>query len=449
VLPDSTARHWGRDIGWSSHDPHYVQQELIKMPTKRTPAAKNPKIPKKSKNRYRVRPVKPPAGMEHIAAPDSKRACANAVSAVERQLRQECSERKFAIPSDRPCESGAGATTPVDLVVVIDTSGSMGDEATDLSLAAQAAIDAARQNCPSDLRVAWFGIERTWTGTNFSQTYRDYLTGLGVAPGDIVGTPTDLEDGAAAILDLSDHYDWRPGARRAIFYLGDEALEGGDPQNAGDVAAADAAIAVAGAASVTVFTYAGTGVLPASAAEYARVATSTGGQAFGHPIANVGGFAAVLEKIICLAGGSACRAAALPDVKPCFHLRWGDGPNDQLETDDIEVLCITACNPYSNVTIRDLTVVLTAMSTDTGDPVPNNPDGTPSVQVKPDRMICFGDIAPCDPKKPDEPSCVSREVVLINRGAREGGYVWRLGSCYSVEFALHVIDGFKLELVES
>ncbi|MDH3603972.1 MAG: hypothetical protein OEU26_30565 [Candidatus Tectomicrobia bacterium] len=50
----------------------------------------------------------------------------------------------------------------VDLVIVIDTSASMEDEAVGLSQAAEAAIEAARASCPSDLHVEWFGCEGTW-----------------------------------------------------------------------------------------------------------------------------------------------------------------------------------------------------------------------------------------------------------------------------------------------
>lgn len=412
--------------------------------------AEKKKKPSKSRARYRLKPAEQPAGMESLVAPDGRATCDRAAAAANRELARLCASRQFSIPSDRGCATGPAEAAPVDLVIVIDTSGSMSDEATDLSNEAAAAIKAAEKSCPSDLRVTWFGIEGTWANTNFATTYRDHLINtLGVGAGDIVGTPGDQEDGAAAIMDLSDHFDWRPGAARAVFYLGDEALEGGDPQDVGDVAAADAAIAVAGAANVTVFTYAGTGINAASSMEYARVSTSTGGQAFGAPIANVGGFKKVLETIICAAGDKRCREVELADVAPCFHLRWGDGPNDHLETDDVEVLCITACNPHSNVTFKDLTVVLTAIRKADGSPVPDLPDGSPSVTITPDRMICFGDIGPCDPKKPDDPSCVSREVVLRTRGAQRGGYTFRIGSCYSVEYGLIAIDDFDLELVSS
>jgi hypothetical protein len=63
----------------------------------------------------------------------------------------------------------AGTNPSVDLVIVIDTSHSMRDQAVSLSRAADAAIQAASARCPSDLRVTWLGLEGTWAGTNFSR----------------------------------------------------------------------------------------------------------------------------------------------------------------------------------------------------------------------------------------------------------------------------------------
>ena len=28
------------------------------------------------------------------------------------------------------------------------------------------------------------------------------------------------------------------------------------------------------------------------------------------------------------------------NLKPCVKIRWGDSPNDQLETDDVEIMCL-------------------------------------------------------------------------------------------------------------
>lgn len=67
-------------------------------------------------------------------------------------------------------------TTPmVDLVIAIDTSMSMRDEAVGLSAAAETAIEAAKSSCPSDLQVTWLGVEGLWDNTLFDCTVRDYL----------------------------------------------------------------------------------------------------------------------------------------------------------------------------------------------------------------------------------------------------------------------------------
>ena len=123
----------------------------------------------------------------------------------------------------------------VDLVIVIDTSPSMRDEARDLSKAAEAAINNAKSSCPSDLKVTWLGVEGVWKGTKFNQTIRDYLTGSckvsdsqlrGRKRGELKSAGAQ-EDAARAIDDISSFFNWREGASRAIFYSGDEALEGG------------------------------------------------------------------------------------------------------------------------------------------------------------------------------------------------------------------------------
>jgi hypothetical protein len=200
--------------------------------------------------------------------------------------------------------------TLVDLVIVIDTSPSMKDEALHLSDAAASAISKAKTSCPSDLRVVWLGIEGTWKGTNFTRTIRDYLTKSikvdesklrGRKRGELKSAGAQ-EDAARAIEDISDYFDWRKGAVRAIFYLGDEALEGGgDKTEENDIQAADLAIQKAQAAGVVIHTYFGTSKSKHQdgiKTEYARLAASTGGQFFTHKD-TISGFSAVLEKVIC------------------------------------------------------------------------------------------------------------------------------------------------------
>lgn len=388
-------------------------------------------------------------GLPSRPIPVPRVSCQQVEDAATKLIQKACSTKVFEETAGN-CGGGGGATAPVDLVVVIDRSGSMGPKANNVSNAANAAIQAASKSCPSDLRVAWFGIEGTWPRTNFNQSYRDYLHGLGVVDTDIVGTPNDSEDGAAAVIDLSYHFDWRAGAARAIFYLGDEALEGGDPQVADDVTARIAATDAAKAQGVTVFTYYGPSVGdPVTANEYALLASNTGGQAFTAPVANLGGFQAVLEHIICASAKEACQRVEEPKIVPCLRLRWGDGLKDQIETEDTEILCISVCNPYSNVVLKDFTLHLVVTDVN-GNLVANLPNGTPSVQLKPSYMIGYGDIPPCDPDKPDQPSCVTREVVLINRGAIAGKYKIRMVYCFDACFTtLDYTSVFDLVLVKS
>ena len=393
--------------------------------------------------------------------------CKPAVQALGAALNEGCSLRsEFVVEAQRGCiTSPTPGSVLVDLVILIDTSSSMGDEALELSDAAGVAVEAAQQSCPSDLRVCWFGIEWVWENTRFTQSYRDYLqgqissnkedctySGTPVADSDIRGYIADREDGAAAIMDIAEHFDWRSGASRAVFYLGDEALERGGPQDASDYAAADAAIAVAQERGVTVFTYFGTPNYPDSAAEtsaeYRRVAAETGGQFFNAPANNLGGFQAILEQIICTAGSNACSDVNLPNVRPCFSLMWGDGPNDRIETNDIELMCISAVNPYSNITFKNLTLLVTMVTEEGGGDVEDLPDRTPSVYVKPLYVTCFGDIPPCNPEDPDS-SRVTREIVLVSSGAKEGKYSLYIVYCYSIEFTYLDLDWYEIDLVKS
>lgn len=144
-----------------------------------------------------------------------------------------------------------------------------------------------------------------------------------------------------------------------------------------------------------------------------------------------------------------CKPADIPELAPCFQIHWGDGPKDMIETTDTECLCITACNPYSNVTFKDLTVVISVVTKADGTPVPELPDGTPSVYIKPAKFVCFGDLPPCDPHKPDKQSCLSRELVLVSCGAKEGDYCFKILYCYSIHFDLKGVEKFKLPLCAS
>lgn len=205
----------------------------------------------------------------------------------------------------------------VDLVIAIDTSESMADEAKALSAALNKATDDARTSCPSDLRVVFLGIEGTFADSQFIQTVRQYLTTAagasihdlkGRVQGSVSGAGAQ-EDLARAVEDICIHFDWRPGAEKNVFVLGDESLEGGEMVlDAARLQACDNAIATALAAGAKVHTYLGTphadNPYPtpqdeeANIREYKRLALRTGGE---HYIYTKGivDFAQVLKNTIC------------------------------------------------------------------------------------------------------------------------------------------------------
>jgi hypothetical protein len=142
-----------------------------------------------------------------------------------------------------------------------------------------------------------------------------------------------------------------------------------------------------------------------------------------------------------------CKDVRLPDLQPCISIAWGDSPCDCMETDDVEVLCVTVCNCYSNVTFNDLSIGRIKITDMAGNPVPILPDGTPSVQVIPSGPICFGDIGPCQDK--NQPDCVSRELVLYTRGAIGKNYRLSLeGVCFSVTHHFQSEQCFVVDLCQ-
>lgn len=219
--------------------------------------------------------------------------------------------------------TGSGAIA-LDLVVVIDTSGSMSDEASDLSKQIDAAIEKASANCPSRLRATFLGIEGIWAGTKFDQTASEYLIKLGVNERDLQARlpfkesdgrdhAGNKEDLCRAVIDLSKHFDWRDDARRAIFVLGDEGMEGGGGiLTRAAIAKNNEAISVAQAAGIKVYTYQGTpddaptnlDRFPTLAdrdnvtREYERLAKETDGRAYIYTT-GIANFVLVLEEVLC------------------------------------------------------------------------------------------------------------------------------------------------------
>ena len=349
------------------------------------------------------------------------------------------------------CSGSHGAGEPkVDLVVLIDTSGSMSTQAAAVSSAAAAAIEAAQAECPTDLRIEWLGVGGTFSApTNFSQSYLSYLAGV-APPGSVFAGSGHNEEGADATADISRYFDWREDACRAIFYMSDEPLENGFAQDAADDAATSNAIAEATANQVTVFTHlvGGTGASnnPATRQNFSDLATATGGRAELGGRGDLTQYLSLLKDVICNACGG-CKEVAWPDVQPCISISCGDGSCDSLETDDLEMLMISVCNCYSNVTFTDFEIAYLWVTLADGSQVPLLPDGTRSVEALPLGPICFGDIAPCID---GEVSCVTRQFVLSARGAQATDYKITLGGvCYGMTNQVLDEACFEFELCAS
>ncbi|MEG3898960.1 MULTISPECIES: hypothetical protein [unclassified Microcoleus] len=263
----------------------------------------------------------------------------------------------FSATSTQSSTSSTPQNKSVDLVIVIDTSVSMKDEAEGLSNAAEAAIKNASSSCPSDLRVEWFGLEGTWKNTNFQQTLRAYLiNSCGVAETEIRGRKRGeipgggaQEDGARAIEDISTHFNWRDGASRAIFYLSDEALEGGDDTEQEDIEAANRAIEKAKSAGAIVHTYFGTSKSKGrdkTAAEFARVAQETGGRGFTDKDA-LGGFGEILTQIICVS--SEAKVEETGQLIPVVPLYFAAVVGGALVSQSTQMTTVQPTNPTASV----------------------------------------------------------------------------------------------------
>jgi hypothetical protein len=352
---------------------------------------------------------------------------------------------------DCPCDRSDDAEKRVDLIVLLDSSGSMTSAAKAASDAAEDAVAMAARECPSDLRVTWLVVDSTkagadppgylgditvqLAGTPFTQSHQQYLVGIGAGgpfKQDEPQPPGDLtypgEEGADAIADLCNFFDWRAGACKAVFYISDTKLDG---YSAYDAEAAANASAAAVAKGVVLFAHHIGPPAPVTQEmqNYTDMCGPTGGSAYFGPV-DTAQYRELIKHAICNACGSRCREVEIPRIEPCVSVVWGDSDCDCFETDDVEVALITLCNCYSNVAFHDVRISYLFITLADGSPVPKLPDGTPSVSVHPIGPICFGDIGPCTE---EGVNCVSREIVIRTRGAKSGGYqLHAVGICFQV-----------------
>jgi len=411
------------------------------------------------------------AGLATEASESRIISCSRYEAAVNANLDKLDSEMKNSLdPCDAKrgrcsCAGGGGSVPMVDLVVLLDSSGSMSSAGKAVAEAAEAAVAAASRECPSDLRVAYFVVDSTkkgadpagylgditalLAGTPFTQSHQQYLEGIGAAgpfkqdEAQPAGDPTyPGEEGADSIADLCNFYDWRPAACRSIFYISDTALDG---YSAFYDAAATNATAAALANGVVLFAHKIPLDSPAIEAAYDNMTDPTGGSTYHGPV-DVAKYVELMKNAICRACGTECKEAKLPEIKPCITVKWGNSECDCFETDDTEIVYISVCNCYSNIAFSNLHISHLAIVNEDGSPVPVLPDGTPSVQIVPLGPICFGDIGPC---VEEGENCVTRQAVVRTRGAKGGRYRLLIrGICYEVRIAQNQNDCFILDLCQ-
>ena len=374
---------------------------------------------------------------------------------VQLRLKQNAQSEQTGSTAGSSGQAGKAGQVLVDLVVVIATHETMEAVAAEVSAALEKAGQIVAGQGAPQARIVWFGIEGIWPETQFNQSYRTYLQAQQISETQmIIGQPGRMKtgqaqkDGAAAIMDIAHHFDWRSGANRAIFYLSDAALKGSYPPTRADVRAANNAIKIARNEQVKLFTYAGAspdtiggGTDEIVQAEYERLATETDGRFYTGSPDNLRGFATILAEILCLSAAGGDKLVKIPEIGPDFVLRWGDGPRDQLETTDLETLYLVARNPYPNVILKDVTIIRSTITDAQGKRVPELPDGTPSVIITPAEMIHFGDIPPSSPQvandssQPVQLSEIARAFTLTSQSARQDNYLLDIHYSHEVEFA--------------
>lgn len=130
--------------------------------------------------------------------------------------------------------SQASATSIVDIVFVIDTSGSMSDDIT--AIGAKASSVVSNLSCPnSDCYVRARFMSITSTSGIFNESVTSLVTGQGGIP-----VTNHQEDNGPAVTDLVNWYNWGTDALAgqnnywAVVTIGDEGTQNGTPVDQAD-----------------------------------------------------------------------------------------------------------------------------------------------------------------------------------------------------------------------
>ena len=219
----------------------------------------------------------------------------------------------------------ASATSILDIVFAIDTSGSMSDDIAAIGAKAQSVI--TNLSCPTTdcyVRARFMGI--TTTSGIFDETVRGYVLGVG-------GTPVTnhQEDNGPAVTDLVNHYAWNNDAvagqsyYRAIVTIGDEGTEDGQTVNQADWNAAYVANQAAKNAGIFLFSWVADDPFAGVPDLFNKMATGgsggistvynfsdTGGAYISGPLTDVT-VEQQLQDIICLASSGGTGGTGVPE----------------------------------------------------------------------------------------------------------------------------------------
>jgi hypothetical protein len=252
---------------------------------------------------------------------------------------------------------------PLDVVFVMDTSGTMSDEAEILCENIDDVI-ARLALADVELNATIWGITQA-PGGAFSCLTDTVANALGtVVPGNPPCCPSIVsnEDWALATAIVAEGFPWEPGAIRVIVPLGDEGPLDGDPcqDPGGDRDAITHAIDVAWANGVLVTPITGDGSSACVIALAEALAAGTGGDIFAstEPAADVAG--AIEDAVV-----EICR-----EVGPTGGI--GDGDDCPLNPDKAEP-GVCGCN-LPDVD-RDANGVMDCLGEGGGEPAPQPPPG--------------------------------------------------------------------------
>lgn len=398
-----------------------------------------------------------------------KNECNENLSKINNKIKENCNEKVNSLKScdteeECNCSNSSSSSNSgfVDLVILVDSSGSMTLTWSAINDASEFLEDAIYDKCGAKSRITLLSLDRKNPGTGTSapagfQSHEDYISTYGSFSGAFHTDDStwDGEQGSKAIADVSKYFPWEEEACRSILYISDEWLD--SISNGESASASSIPIAVNAAISnnVTLFTHLvdSTGGSqnnpanhPAIANHYTNLAESTGGSAHIGDNPSKELYTSLISDVACNCGDS-CKELDIPKFKPCISISWGDSECDCFETDDIEKLCITVCNCYSNISFNNFSIGEIEVTDIDGNSVALLPDGTASVDVIPNSPICYGNIEPCGS---GENSCISREFAILTRGAKEGEYKINLKSiCFDIAISYKEESCFKFDLCRS